>query len=237
VGARLVDDVSGREYPVGEGITALGRHRDNDIALFGRALSRFHARVCRQGPAWMLEDLGSSHGTFVNGRKLEGQVELRDGDRLRLAVTRHCPDGEFNLVFRAEPAPRGLVERLRQAVRTVVARRRVEEGRLLFEHAGEALLVRLSGIFRRPEMDALADGVRKAQAVRPLTVVLDLTGVRHLNSYGLAVLVELAGRLRERGRALRVFGATGTVRKLLLIPGEESPIEVCASEAEALGRP
>jgi anti-anti-sigma factor len=232
--ARLIDQRSQREYAVREEGTSVGRHGDNDIALFGMALSRFHARLHQEKSSWIIEDLGSSHGTFVNGRRVEGQVELHDGDKLRLAVTRHYPEGEFNLVFHAEPAPRGLVARLKRAVRTVIARRTVEEGKMLFEHAGETLVVRLSGLFRRPEMDSLADALKKAEAVRPLSVVMDLTAVRHLNSYGLAVLMELAGWLRENGRSLRVFGATGTVRKLLLIPGEESPIKVCASEEEAL---
>jgi ABC-type transporter Mla MlaB component len=232
--AKFVDARANREYPIGEGATTIGRHTDNDVCLPGRAVSRFHVRIRREEETWVLEDLGSTYGTFVNGAKVEGKLALHDGDQVRLAVTRHFPDGEINLVFREGTAPGGPVARLKHAVRAVVARQKIEEGRMVFERGEGLLVVRLSGVFRKPEVDALIDSLRKELAARPLTVALDLAGVSHLNSYGLATLVELALRQREQGKTLRAFAAAGTVRKLLLMPGEENPIQLCANQEEAL---
>ncbi len=46
-------------------------------------LSRRHCSITRQGRSVVVED-HSSFGTFLNGRKVEGTVELETGDRLRL---------------------------------------------------------------------------------------------------------------------------------------------------------
>jgi anti-anti-sigma factor len=232
--ARLVDPRSGKEHPLQEGRNSLGRLPENTVTFPGRAISRFHAEINWANGAWVLEDLGSSYGTFVNGSKVETQVVLRDGDQVRLAVTRHFPGGEVNLTFRETGAQGGPAAGPKGAGHKVIADQKVEEGRMVFEHPQGVLLVRLSGIFRKPEMDALIGKIWKALAARPLNVVLDVARVSHLNSYGLAVLLDLAARQREQGKGLRVFGAAGTVHKLLLMPGERNPIELCASEEQAL---
>jgi anti-anti-sigma regulatory factor len=232
--AKLVDPRSGKEHPLQEGRNSLGRLPGNAITFPGRAISRFHAEISWVNGAWVLEDLGSSYGTYVNGSKVEGQVVLRDGDQVRLAVTRHFPGGELNLIFRETGAQGGPAAGPKDAAHKVLADQQVEEGRMVFEHPQGALLVRLSGIFRKPEMDALVGKIWKALAARPLNVALDVSRVSHLNRYGLSVLLDLAARLREQGQALRVFGAAGTVHRLLLMPGERNPIELCASEEQAL---
>ena len=97
----------------------------------------------------------------------------------------------------------------------------------------DLLLVRMTGIFRRREVDAFKENVIKEIGGQNRNVVLDLSGVKYLNSYGLACLVEMGTRQREKGLHLRAFGASGTVLKLLRLVGSESPIEGCASEEEA----
>jgi len=232
--AKLVDLRTNQEYPLKDGATTIGRAPDNDVVLPARSVSRFHAEIRRAQDGWVIADQGSTCGTFVNGLKVEGSAALHDGDALRLGVTPQLPEGAFNLVFHAGPGSGGLAARLQRAARAIVGRRKVESGRMVFERGPELLLVRLEGIFRKPEVDALAAGLRRELAERPLTVALDLAGVSHLNSYGLAVLVELAAALRERGRELRAFGAAGTVHKILLMPGAGNPIRLCAGEAQAL---
>src|SRR5919204_300909 len=51
-------------------------------------LSRQHARVTRAGEGYVVEDLGSMNGTFVNGNRLAGPHELADGDQIELGGTR-----------------------------------------------------------------------------------------------------------------------------------------------------
>ena len=64
----------------------IGREADCDIAIAAQAISRRHARISRASHGWMLEDLDSSNGTFVNGERLETTAQpLRDGDEVVLA--------------------------------------------------------------------------------------------------------------------------------------------------------
>ena len=61
----------------------LGRGENEDIRLEASGLSRSHAELTRQGPVYALHDLGSTNGTFVNGRRIE-HAALSPGDVLRL---------------------------------------------------------------------------------------------------------------------------------------------------------
>ncbi len=55
-------------------------------------LSRRHARIFWSGSSWMLEDMGSSNGTFIgefrNARRLLTPTAIKDGDILRVGLTR-----------------------------------------------------------------------------------------------------------------------------------------------------
>jgi anti-anti-sigma factor len=232
MGAKLIDSRTGREYELTEEGATIGRHHENAVALPGRAVSRFHAEINFDGKNWTLEDHGSSYGTFVNGQKVEGVTDLQDGDKIRLAVSRSAPDGEFNFEFRATKP--GVGTRIKRAARAIVNRKKVELGKMDFEASPDVLLVRMSGIFRRREVDAFRSGAFKELSGGDRKLVLDMGEVKYLNSYGLACLVEIGNRLRERKKSLRVFGASGTVLKLLRLVGSESPIDICESEDKAL---
>jgi pSer/pThr/pTyr-binding forkhead associated (FHA) protein len=47
-------------------------------------VSQVHARVFRQGDGYWVEDLGSTNGTLVNGRRVVGAVPVRRGDRVQV---------------------------------------------------------------------------------------------------------------------------------------------------------
>jgi diguanylate cyclase (GGDEF)-like protein len=63
----------------------VGRANDADIELHDTTVSRRHCRICPSGDAFEIEDLGSSNGTFVNGKRLEPQQRrrLRADDRIQ----------------------------------------------------------------------------------------------------------------------------------------------------------
>jgi|GEM_PF-723158 Subtilisin-like serine proteases len=66
----------------------VGRAEGVTIQLSGDGtVSRRHARITRQGGQVVIEDLGSAHGTFVNGQPLTSAVLLRPGDILRIGQT------------------------------------------------------------------------------------------------------------------------------------------------------
>ncbi|MDZ4684798.1 MAG: SpoIIE family protein phosphatase [Planctomycetaceae bacterium] len=64
--------------------TVLGRHPECQIQLNSNMVSRKHARVLRKGDSYVLEDMASGNGTFVNGKKIEGPTELVHDDRIKL---------------------------------------------------------------------------------------------------------------------------------------------------------
>jgi predicted component of type VI protein secretion system len=67
----------------------LGRDPSNDIVIVDPQVSRQHARIMRQGKMIVIEDLGSTNGTFVNGMRLTGPHVMANGDVIGLgdAVT------------------------------------------------------------------------------------------------------------------------------------------------------
>jgi serine phosphatase RsbU (regulator of sigma subunit) len=62
----------------------LGRSEECTARFGDSSLSRMHARVRCEGGTYILSDLGSTNGTFVNDRRIEADTELRDGDMVRL---------------------------------------------------------------------------------------------------------------------------------------------------------
>src|SRR5690606_16330074 len=73
-----------RFTPLADGLT-VGRGSSADVVLEGNGISRLHARFRRDGPLWLIEDLGSKNGTRVNRRPLslapvEEQTVVRVGD-------------------------------------------------------------------------------------------------------------------------------------------------------------
>ncbi len=68
-------------------VHTIGREAGNDILINDAQVSRHHARVTLQGSTYLLEDLGSTNGTFVNGRRVSGPVALSAGDMIGLGDT------------------------------------------------------------------------------------------------------------------------------------------------------
>ncbi len=78
----------GMIYDIGDG-AVLGRGGDVEIRLEDPFASSRHARVLTQAGAVVLEDLGSTNGTYLNEELLQGPAPLHPGDRVRIG------DSEF----------------------------------------------------------------------------------------------------------------------------------------------
>lgn len=101
-GPRLVGvagSAGGVTVPLGEAEISLGRDPANTVALAqDTSVSRRHARIERRAAAgsanavdaaaFVLVDNGSSNGTFVNGRRVAGEQELRPGDEIQVGASR-----------------------------------------------------------------------------------------------------------------------------------------------------
>ena len=80
----------GRSFDI-EGEAVLGRDDSCQVKLVDRSISRKHARVFHDGLDWVVEDLGSSNGTFLKGAKIEGPQSIGLGDEIGL--------GKFSIIF------------------------------------------------------------------------------------------------------------------------------------------
>jgi len=70
------------------GVTSIGRHDDCVIRIKSSQVSRRHCEIFEMGGQLMIRDLGSSNGTFVNGKRVMGQQALKPGDEMTVgAVT------------------------------------------------------------------------------------------------------------------------------------------------------
>ena len=79
----LAGALAGRRYPLGEEMLTLGRSDDNDVVLTDPAASRHHAQLRPEDDGWVLVDLGSANGTFVNGRPVSAH-RLTPGEQVRI---------------------------------------------------------------------------------------------------------------------------------------------------------
>ena len=66
------------------GPVVIGRSPSSDIVVDEPYVSASHARFTLQGPALVLEDLGSTNGTMVNGHIIEQPVTLRENDEVQV---------------------------------------------------------------------------------------------------------------------------------------------------------
>lgn len=76
----------GQTIPLSAAVT-IGRADENSLHIADRFISSRHALVCLRDGRRILVDRGSTNGTFVNGERVEDEVELSDGDRIALGNT------------------------------------------------------------------------------------------------------------------------------------------------------
>ena len=79
-------EAGGEMHPVPDQGVTLGRSRRSDICLLDESVSRRHAQITLEDGSFVLTDLGSRNGTFVNGRPVR-QHHLRDGDGIQVACS------------------------------------------------------------------------------------------------------------------------------------------------------
>jgi uncharacterized protein YraI len=77
--------LAGKGYLIRGDVLTIGRDPDNDISLNDEQVSRHHARLLRQEDQIILEDLGSTNGTLVNGKPIVGQHVLQPADIISIS--------------------------------------------------------------------------------------------------------------------------------------------------------
>jgi hypothetical protein len=79
--------VPGKVHEMTKDVVTLGRDVSNDIVINDAEVSRNHARLTAQSGSYLMEDLASTNGTFVNGQRLIGPKLLTPGDVIGLGET------------------------------------------------------------------------------------------------------------------------------------------------------
>jgi pSer/pThr/pTyr-binding forkhead associated (FHA) protein len=81
---------AGARFELANTVTRLGRHPESEISLDDISVSRRHAEIERQADEYVVRDMGSLNGTYVNQRRVDTTV-LQQGDEILI--------GRFRLIF------------------------------------------------------------------------------------------------------------------------------------------
>lgn len=89
-------DLNGTLFDLVEPIVSVGRNADNQIALEFNGVSRIHFKLHASGEGHVLEDCGSKNGTYLNNKKVEGQVQLSRADIIKIGsiALKYLPKGD-----------------------------------------------------------------------------------------------------------------------------------------------
>ena len=78
---------AGEAYPLEEDEILIGREQGSALQIDSPGVSRKHARLAFQDNQYLIEDLGSSNGTFVNGERISKPRPLKNGDMIGIGRT------------------------------------------------------------------------------------------------------------------------------------------------------
>jgi hypothetical protein len=114
---KLIEQRTGEERELLKPIVLIGRAEYCDLCVPDATVSREHARIRRRLTGYYIEDLGSRHGTWLNGVRVRGSAKLRDGDVIAVGAARQ-DDGQATTSLHVQhtdtveigprPAPGGL---------------------------------------------------------------------------------------------------------------------------------
>ena len=191
-------DLNGTLFDLNQPEISCGRNADNTIPLEFNGISRYHFKLVESGKDWTVQDSGSKNGTFLNNKKIEGEILLSKGDMIKL--------GSMALKF----LPKGDPERLTYDKLSLEAN---TDGH--------------TGCFNKTYYNNKSElEVKKSKVTGdPLSlIVFDLDHFKNLNDNfghdaGDFVLKELAELIRNNGvRDLDTFARYGGEEFVILLP-------------------
>lgn len=112
----------GRRFELVDQVPSLGRDARNSIRLHDGEISRHHAELRRNGNEFVLYDLNSSNGTYVNNERIDFHT-IKTGDRIRI--------GQSEMIFTADPSEAPSALDLAGKIQMVGARQATESSAIL----------------------------------------------------------------------------------------------------------
>ena len=91
----FLTDPNGQEHRLPSHAATIGRAVECDIVIASKNISRENTRIRRDGRRWLVEDLNSTNGTYLNGERIISPMDLRDGDSIKVGDVTflfHDPD-------------------------------------------------------------------------------------------------------------------------------------------------
>jgi hypothetical protein len=79
--------LDGKRLMVGPAGVTIGRSRQCEVVLDDPNVSRQHAEVRPRGGSWVLTDLGSTNGSSINGRRINGPEVVKPGDEIEIGTS------------------------------------------------------------------------------------------------------------------------------------------------------
>lgn len=79
--------LAGQSFPLGDGPVTIGRAEDSTITLTDDYASTRHARLVQRGAEWVVEDLGSTNGTYIDRDRVTAATPVPAGTRIRIGKT------------------------------------------------------------------------------------------------------------------------------------------------------
>ncbi|MCC6573725.1 MAG: FHA domain-containing protein [Planctomycetes bacterium] len=99
----LVDSETGNRHEVTTEIV-IGREAPASVLYAIPTISKKHFAIRKQGAGFVIEDMHSTNGTYLNGLPVHDPVPLRDGDEIVVAITLKHPKGARIFHFSTKPA-------------------------------------------------------------------------------------------------------------------------------------
>jgi pSer/pThr/pTyr-binding forkhead associated (FHA) protein len=82
---------AGARFLLDTDVVTVGRHPDSDIFLDDISVSRRHATFTRSGNGYVIADLGSLNGSYINRDRIDNEVTLAGGDEVQI--------GKYRLIY------------------------------------------------------------------------------------------------------------------------------------------
>jgi anti-anti-sigma factor len=218
----------GRSIPIQGSRFVIGRDRVCHLRPSSPSVSRFHASIERNAERLWLRDLGSTNGTFLNGRPVEGEdVPLHDGDQIEIGPMRFTlalgvmtdPSSTPALLIDGLQTDEGPSSIDHPTVREIAAISSEAEPRGLRQEMIEDVVV-LTPLLPALDDEATLGPLRLAlQALLEQgpgqRIVLNLEHVGQLSSPAIALIVAFHLKLDKSGSSLRVGNPTPRVLAVL----------------------